>query len=753
MLDHRKINSLDDFFLELNKRPDKCIFFYRINGYSEEVHQFILKYYETARRTGAVIEGRIPNPDDKNLAYYSEIMGMDFVLDLNFIETRLKKWLPRMNDFQRKEVSTAIFTVLEDLRKAGKNDNMLKNAYIKFMCWLYYKFERVVNQLGDNTVPKILYEGSISNYEFLLINVLAHAGCDIVLLQYAGDAEYLKLDQNSKYSDLYAATEAFPEGYSLKSLRDGQQRKQQVERLYKKMPEITNCTNAWIKGNFFEDIKVGSTLRGNDPKLFYNLFVRVNGVPDKALFNNDLHQMYLDLKTQGRRMIIIDHAIPKPTAEEINGIHRSNYERFEQLVMDMSINVKNAFSPELQVIMNKAFVDTMLEAFETEKNLNRLLTKAVHLLCWLNRYQTDLFGNWKKPEVSSFIFFGACKSENEVLFLKMLSKLPTDVLILATDLDDKCTLTDKLLYEENYSLSMKLERFPQDAGLTIGTVAYHAERELDTLMYQDSGMYRDMQYADANAMTLKTMYEEISVYWDQEVKFRPNFSTTNERVNMPVFCAKVSGVKDGNINAYWRSIKELLTPDTTLVKKIPYIDHGAPNPVRAYVAEYYKNGKLNKTKIKNHEAFQYGYLREDIQDYMLEKLRVLIEDKIVKGTFENGTEYMIVGIALNLPKEIVRQLQKFDFTKKNPKLVFIDTVENLPSIEDAILVAYLNLLGFDILYFSPTGYLGLEKHYNRNIMEEHQIGEFMYDLQVPDFDKIENPKKGRNGLLGILFNR
>lgn len=44
------------------------------------------------------------------------------------------------------------------MQRAGKTEGMLKNAYIKFMCWLYYKFERIVNLLGENSVPKILYE-------------------------------------------------------------------------------------------------------------------------------------------------------------------------------------------------------------------------------------------------------------------------------------------------------------------------------------------------------------------------------------------------------------------------------------------------------------------------------------------------------------------------------------------------------------------------------------------------------------------
>ena len=50
---------------------------------------------------------------------------------------------------------------------------MLRNAYIKFMCWLYYKFERIVNQLGQERLPKILYVGSVSNYELLLLGVLS----------------------------------------------------------------------------------------------------------------------------------------------------------------------------------------------------------------------------------------------------------------------------------------------------------------------------------------------------------------------------------------------------------------------------------------------------------------------------------------------------------------------------------------------------------------------------------------------------
>ena len=130
MLEHKKIQSLGDYFVDLNSRQNKGVYFYRINGYSEEISEFIKKYYDVARRTGVVIEGKIPNPDEKNLAYYGEIMGMNFQMSIEFISTSLKKWLPRMNDFQRQNVSASIYDSLDTMRKAGKTENMLKNAVV-----------------------------------------------------------------------------------------------------------------------------------------------------------------------------------------------------------------------------------------------------------------------------------------------------------------------------------------------------------------------------------------------------------------------------------------------------------------------------------------------------------------------------------------------------------------------------------------------------------------------------------------------
>ena len=106
-------------------------------------------------------------------------MGMDFSDEHGILRTSLKNGFPHERLSERK--LAAAFRYVGCNAKRGQNENMLKNAYIKFMCWFYYKFECMVNNLGENNVPKILYEGTISNYELKILDILAGACCDILL--------------------------------------------------------------------------------------------------------------------------------------------------------------------------------------------------------------------------------------------------------------------------------------------------------------------------------------------------------------------------------------------------------------------------------------------------------------------------------------------------------------------------------------------------------------------------------------------
>jgi len=105
---------------------------------------------------------------------------------------------------------------------------------------------------------------------------------------------------------------------------------------------------------------------------------------------------------------------------------------------------------------------------------------------------------------------------------------------------------------------------------------------------------------------------------------------------------------------------------------------------------------------------------------------------------------------LNLNQTILRLIQKYDFTKKNPKIIFISTKEQVLSLEDSILAAFLGLIGFDVLFFVPTGYQSIERYFKNDFVYEQQIGEFMYDLNIPDFNK---KMESNNNIIKNIFRR
>lgn len=751
-----RIEKLHDYFSACSRRREQAVFFYRVAGYSGEVAAFLTQYDQAARTNGVVIEGRIPNPDPKQLDYLAEMMGSDFQLDAGFLTQKLTRWLPRLTGAQREAVVTAMTATLQDLQAHGKNENMLRNAYIKYMCWLYYKFERILGRLGGDELPKILYDGTVSSYELQLLVILARAGADIVLLERAGDAGYLRCDPTSQYAQLYQAPglTPFPADFSLRQLREQGRQQAERQKLYGAPAGIAPCTNAWMKTPDGKEILTAVRARGDDPKLFYNAFVVQYGVEDKLLFPSDMVAFYQQLKREGRKVCLENGRLPPPTPEEIAAVRRRNHQTAEQLAADLAANLQYPNNQQLQTLIRQAFLDVVLEEDKTVGgNLNRLLNKAVYLVAWMKRYQKDLFQNWQAPEVGVFILFGACSGDNEALFLRLLAKLPVDVLVLLPDLNAPCVLKDPALLDLHKEHSLPMTDFPvEPSQMRVRTAAYQAEREMDSILYQNTGLYRARQHQKAEAVTLQTMYEEIGLLWDQELKYRPGFAAEGDTVTVPVLLEKICGIKDGPILPYWLDIKKLVTPETTLVTKLPWQTGLEANPMKPYATQFLRQGRLQREKIKQHKDYPYGILRPEIQDYLLDKLQVLLDEKLIAGTYQNGTEYTIVSTILGLPKDLLRRIQNFDFTKKNPKLIIISTTEETLSLEDSILVAFLNLVGFDILFFVPTGYQSIEKYFQKPFANEHQLGPYRYDLQVPDFRTLhEGGKSSIRKLFGRSF--
>lgn len=817
MFNREKLNDLNAYFKSCPNRGGTAFYFCRLDSYNHQAEEFLTHYMSEVKKQGIYLKGKLPNPDERQLAFLEEIIGSSFLPDGNFILQTLKKWLPRLNSAQLEALTESMYQILTEMIRAGKTENMLKNAYFKFMCWFYYKFERILTQLGKDSLPKILYEGDVSDSELKILRILAASGCDVLLVERNGDQEYQKIDPKSLHSQMISLSGAgrFPESMSLSKLgmtaggnlsagRSASQEtvgpagssqsgriptarrpdigqvvpplgikpqdkrrepvssapvrpvvpepesRENTAQSFRIQTSGTMGTNIWITGDILKDALKAAADRGNDRSVYYNLFVLLKGTDDREEYQKELLRWKLKMDSGHRKLLIAERQIGMPATDEISRIRRANYTSLHQLLSDMMIHISYPKCRELENLVKKAFVELLCEE---QKPLQVLTNQAVLLICWLDRFIPQLFKEWKLNSCPIFLYFGMVKNENEARFIRLLARIPVDVIILCPELETPSLFQDQLLFEKKGTESAAMDRFPQNVGeVSFGTVAYQAEQDLNTVMYQDTGLYRNRQFKRAIPVPIRTTYEEIGILWNQEAKYRPDFEVLDDRVMVPAIFSKVSGVKDGDRSGYWQWVKGLMTEDTFIIKALPFLNGQSPNPMKQHAAAFLKNGKLQAAKIRQHPSYQYGFIREDMQDYMFDKLDQLLESKVINGTYTQGVEYTICSVALNLDKNILRMIQKYDFTKTIPKLILINTAESMCSLEDSILTAYLSMLGFDVLILVPTGYQSMERFYSRPLFIEHQIGDYVYDMSVPDLKPLSGSSY-RENIIEKLFKR
>jgi len=847
MLERSKPVSLGQLALPPARRTPPGTLFARLFAWSDGAKEGLWRFHERARRRGVILEGRIGNPDERQVAYLEQTLGPAFEPTAAFAEAALARWMPRMGQAQRRAFAGALAEQYRELERRGKPQGVLRNLYIKMMCWLYYRFERLMPLLEGGEPPAVLVvSGDITGHELSMLRALAALGVDILLAEPRGDDAYARLDPEDRWSRPVAVEGGapFPGDFSLKALRGEMEQREAANPAakgpvnrpmnnvpngnrpmnanpaanrpmnanpaanrpmnadpaanrpaqtvpngnrptpvvpnanrpapssgpvnrpmnpngnrpanvgpttargqavdptrYFQPPQRRRCTNVWMKEAELEQVLTPPERRGDDPGLFYNAFVRLAGVKDPMGYVGELHRFYQRLLSAGRAAAAVDGPMPRPDPRELSEIRRrGRYASSGELIVDLAGNLPAGGREELHRLMQAAFVEVLQDAAGREPNLNRLLAAAAGLLCRIRRYHGQLFKGWRSGDVPAFILMGGCADGEDALYVRWLARLPVDVVLLAPDLEKPCACADDTLLELRGEDSLPVTRFPRDdATLQMSTMAAHAERDLDALLYADSGLYRRGQFARGNAVTLRTTYDELFILWDQELRYRPGFSADGGAATLPVLYAKVSGVEGGRLPEYWQRVKRLAGGDALYFPRLP-MDAGDGGAHQALALKALRGGRLRREALKGDRSYPFAMLREELQEHMLDKLQLMLDRRLIRGTWVNGTEYTVVATVLGLGKEVLRRLQAFDFTRANPKVVCVHTREQGATLQDAITLCFLNLVGFDVALFVPTGYQTVERFMADNLPVEHRTGDFVYDLEVPDLDALPAPR-------------
>lgn len=728
MVKQIRIDSIDDYLKKIDERREVGVYFYKLSFYNQEVKSFLKKYLKKTKENGLYIKDGLQNPTANNINYFMEFIGSDFLLEKKFFEQKLKRWLPQLTESENREFSSLIFETLKELKEKGKNESILKNIYMKFMCWSYYKFQYVIRkcyEVREKDTPKILFEGKISSHELLFLDIISKLGCDVLLLQYSQDMNSQGiLEINLLHKD------NFPENFCLESLLLEELEEEKIKNLVGAKEEKREIN--WLSGDIFENILKPIGKRGNKKDSSYSIFAKILGVEDANSYEISLLKFKLKLEERNRKLILIENGIKNPEYDEVSKIIKPPLNSKRDILFTLSKNIFFSQHLEKTKAIQKVFVNSLLG--EEEGSLQNFFNKSIVILCWLIRYMKIFFDKYNSEYYPVFLYYGSCINPNEQLLLKILSKLDIDVIIICSDKNKDFRLEDRYLYEKVYEESLPIRKFPKDIkDIKLRTVASNAEKDLENILYRDTGLYKANQFKRAVALSLNTTYEEIGILWKEEAKYRPNFEILRDSVIVPNICAKVIGVPDKDINKYWKNIEKYVEEREYFVINFPVFTFEKNNIFNT--STFFKNGKLDFKKLKQDKNYKYGFIREEIQNYILDKIQSYLENRSLKTNISENNENKILHLLLNLDIEILRKIQDFDFTKKIPKIVILDTKEDIGKIDDAIIIEFLKEIGFDILLLVPTGYRSLESYFSKEIFVEHQIGDFMYDLKVPKFDR------------------
>ncbi|MBP3201130.1 MAG: hypothetical protein J6M39_05745 [Lachnospiraceae bacterium] len=263
------------------------------------------------------------------------------------------------------------------------------------------------------------------------------------------------------------------------------------------------------------------------------------------------------------------------------------------------------------------------------------------------------------------------------------------------------------------------------------TIGYKASKEMEEMLYKDSGIYKYKQIKKAASITLKSAHQEIELLWNQDVKYRPGFAIDGEYAKIPVFFSKVNGILDNKFK-YWKYVKSLITKNSVLIRNFNIIKLNFFRRLRFKFINCFNNGNLDVEKLMKCKLYKYGTLQKSIQLHLIEKVKFIIDNRIFRGTFVSGTENKIITVFLNLPTNILRLIHNFDFTGKNPKIIYINVKSEMMPIEDAIIIVLLHYIGFDIVLFTPSGVNCIDQYLNVELINEYQIGEYAENVKIPN---------------------
>lgn len=393
-------------------------------------------------------------------------------------------------------------------------------------------------------------------------------------------------------------------------------------------------------------------------------------------------------------------------------------------------------------------------------SVSQMKNLVVKLVIWLDQFipklypkgYKDLLGGKCNPKI---LYFGGLKG-HEALLLIILSRLGTDVLYVNPQGDD---LLGQLDQEGKYSKLIQLEHqgeqmeFPKTEVLTRRrTTAFEASREIEHIIHNETdGVYKPWQFESyfVQPRTLCTTKEELMILWNEDARMRHDFKIENKTVYVPNLFAKISGVPQ-DLNEYWREMKRMeMAKHKMMFVGLPFTKQVFTQ--RDYLSMRYlvsPEGALDIKELKKSSHYRFSFLKSALQDMIIKKIQQLFETTVLSMNLDREQRVKILKVIMDIDEKLLNLIQQYDYPFAIPKIIIYDNNREVFSEEDSIILAFLNLMAFDIVIFTPTGYNNIEDKIDPRYYDIHKLEGINFNLPMEDLSRVslESNKSFWSGL-------
>lgn len=651
-----------------------------------------------------IISKALNNPSLKDVQDIMESTKHGFEMNVNRIFRLLCKAMPMLSN---KILQPLSYKILDILPKDA-NDTILKNTYAKLHFWMSEYFIEALRSLDNGKEYTIIFEKTPSKYEIVCLYLLYELGCNIDIIDdNDGCAEYKEKFKNLKFTIADNSGKYSKNNIVCSDLED----------LYTQITNGIALWNAYV---------VGTDSTGKLENFAYNFYTFLN--------ENNLEYKIIDSKL---------------------GFSESAFKINKALlgISDKGVLIEKAIEYVVVRPEIKDELKILLYRFIGNEVSNLKIRQLAFIIDWLNQY-CDM-------SEKGVLWIINSTDEVEKEFIKIVRQLPICILHMNTSKDNYINEFDASLILDGTSNKFEI---PKHGVVTVGqTLAYEATKRVDELIYNGEtiGVYRDNQYNKNQVIIMNSTFDEVFIYWNQDVMYRPHFKSDANKVTVPVLLMQVTGWSD----EYKKNLPKLLGDNTIwldvdneLSLSRQYNDIVYKSLVKGVqtnrVPIAVRNGEVDKELIKMSPNYPYRYINYETESLIFDKLQELISKELIicKDNKKDKLNDKIINVIMSLDRHIINMIQAFDFTKINPKLIITQEGTNIISAELAIIAAFLHLVGFDILVFIPTKYRGIEEHIDGRIIQQIELSNANYNN--PYKDSLNHKEKEKNeGLLGKLFRK